>query len=58
VSSPDEVAALIVQAATSDRMRPHYAINNMLALRLAAALPTRSADAIVARILGRVPLPR
>jgi NAD(P)-dependent dehydrogenase (short-subunit alcohol dehydrogenase family) len=57
VSTPDEVAALIVQAATSDRMRPHYAINNMLALRVAAALPTRSADAIVARILGRIPQP-
>ena len=55
VSSPDEVAAVVVRAATADRMRPHYAINNMLTLRVAAALPTRVSDAAVARILGRPP---
>jgi NAD(P)-dependent dehydrogenase (short-subunit alcohol dehydrogenase family) len=53
VSSPDEVAAVVVRAATADRVRPHYAINNMLALRVAAALPTRAADVAVARIVGR-----
>jgi len=53
VSAPDEVAAVIVRAATARRMHPHYAINNMLALRVAAALPTRVADVAVARILGR-----
>ena len=55
MSSPDDVAAVIVRAATATRMRPHYAINNMLTLRVAAALPTRVADAAVARILGRPP---
>lgn len=53
VSKPAEVAAVIVRAATDERPRPHYAINNMLMLRVAAALPTRVADAATARILGR-----
>jgi len=53
VSKPTDVAAVIVRAATDERPRAHYAINNMLALRVAAALPTRLADAATARILGR-----
>ena len=53
VSKPADVAAVIVRAATDDRPKAHYAINNMLALRVAAALPTRAADAATARILGR-----
>jgi len=53
VSKPADVAAVIVRAATDERPRAHYAINNMLALRVAAALPTRLADAATARILGR-----
>jgi len=53
VSKPADVAAVIVRAATDPRPRAHYAINNMLALRIAAALPVRVADAATARILGR-----
>ena len=53
VSRPEDVAAVIVRAATERRPKTHYAINNMLALRIAAALPARVSDAVVARILGR-----
>jgi NAD(P)-dependent dehydrogenase (short-subunit alcohol dehydrogenase family) len=53
VSAPEDVAAVVLRAATDRRPRPHYAINNMLALRIAALLPARLADAVVARILGR-----
>jgi NAD(P)-dependent dehydrogenase (short-subunit alcohol dehydrogenase family) len=54
VSSPEQVAAVVLRAATGTRPRPHYAINNMLRLRLAAALPTRAADRVVARLVGPV----
>ena len=53
VSPPADVAAVIVRAATERRPRAHYAINNMLALRLVAALPAWASDAAIARILGR-----
>jgi NAD(P)-dependent dehydrogenase (short-subunit alcohol dehydrogenase family) len=52
VSPPPDVAAVIVRAATDPRPRAHYEINNMLALRVAAALPTRLADRTIARMLG------
>ena len=52
VSKPADVAAVIVRVATDARPRAHYAINNMLVLRVAAALPTRVSDAAIARILG------
>ena len=51
VSSPDEVAGLILRAATARRMRPHYEINNMLALRVAALLPPRLVDRMLAGAL-------
>ena len=50
VSEPDEVATVIVRAATDAKPRPHYAINNMLKLRIAAALPTRTADRTLRRL--------
>jgi NAD(P)-dependent dehydrogenase (short-subunit alcohol dehydrogenase family) len=52
VSRPEQVAAVIVRAATEARPRPHYEINNMLALRVAAALPASVADRVVARMTG------
>ena len=52
VSKPADVAAVVVRAATDERPHAHYAINNMLTLRVAAALPARVADAATARILG------
>jgi NAD(P)-dependent dehydrogenase (short-subunit alcohol dehydrogenase family) len=52
VSEPDEVAAVIVRAATEAKPRPHYAINNMMQLRIAAALPTRIADRSFRRLTG------
>ncbi len=52
VSSPEQVAAVVVRAATDARPRVHYEINNMAALRVAAALPPRVADRAVARMLG------
>jgi NAD(P)-dependent dehydrogenase (short-subunit alcohol dehydrogenase family) len=52
VSEPDAVAALIVRAATARKPRAHYAINNMLSLRLAAALPTSVADRSLRRLTG------
>ncbi|MDQ2797798.1 MAG: SDR family NAD(P)-dependent oxidoreductase [Actinomycetota bacterium] len=51
VSSPDEVAAVVVRAASARRMKPHYEINNMRALRIAGALPPAVADRLVARML-------
>ena len=51
VSTPDEVATVVFRAATDGRRRPHYAINNMRTLRLAAMLPTSVADRAVARML-------
>jgi NAD(P)-dependent dehydrogenase (short-subunit alcohol dehydrogenase family) len=50
VSRPEDVAAVLVRAATEPRPRPHYAINNMLALRVAALLPTSVADRAVGRM--------
>lgn len=52
VSEPEDVAAVIVRAATAARPRPHYAINNMLTLKVAAVLPARLADRAVARMTG------
>jgi NAD(P)-dependent dehydrogenase (short-subunit alcohol dehydrogenase family) len=52
VSSPEAVAAVILRAATARKPRPHYEINNMLALRVAAALPASVSDRAVARMLG------
>lgn len=49
VSTPDQVATVIVKAATATRMKPHYEINNMLALRLAAALPASLGDMALRR---------
>ena len=53
VSSPEQVAAVVVRAATDARPRAHYEINNMFALRVAAVLPPRATDAAMARMLGR-----
>jgi NAD(P)-dependent dehydrogenase (short-subunit alcohol dehydrogenase family) len=52
VSEPDEVAAVIVRAATDPSPRAHYAINNMLQLRIAGALPARAADRTFRRLTG------
>jgi NAD(P)-dependent dehydrogenase (short-subunit alcohol dehydrogenase family) len=52
VSEPDEVAAVIVRAATEPKPRPHYEINNMRSLRLAALLPARVTDAQLRKLSG------
>jgi NAD(P)-dependent dehydrogenase (short-subunit alcohol dehydrogenase family) len=51
VSAPGEVARLVYCAATDPRPRPHYEINNMLVLKLAAALPTALVDRAAGRML-------
>lgn len=48
-SQPEEVAGLVFHAATDRKKRPHYQINNMLALKVASLLP----DALTDRILRR-----
>jgi NAD(P)-dependent dehydrogenase (short-subunit alcohol dehydrogenase family) len=52
VSEPGHVAAVIVRAATEPKPRAHYAINNMLSLRIAAALPTSAADRALRKLIG------
>jgi len=52
VSEPDEVAAVIVRAATDQKPRPHYAINNMRRLKIAAALPTSVSDRSFRKLTG------
>jgi NAD(P)-dependent dehydrogenase (short-subunit alcohol dehydrogenase family) len=52
VSEPQEVAALIVRAATEAKPRAHYAINNMLRLRIAAALPAAISDRSFRKLAG------
>lgn len=51
VSSPDEVAAVVLRAARAPRMKPHYEINNMPALKVAALLPARVVDRAVGATL-------
>lgn len=51
VSSPAEVAAVVHRAATDPRRRPHYEINNMRALKLAAVLPPRLVDVALRRMI-------
>ena len=50
VVSPDAVAELVREAATAARLRPHYEINNMAALRVAGALPSGLADRAMRRV--------
>ena len=52
VSEPDEVAAVIVRAATDRKPRPHYAINNMRRLKIAAALPASVSDRSFRKLTG------
>ena len=51
VSTPAEVAAVVHRAATDPRRRPHYEINNMRALKVAAALPPRMVDVGLRRMI-------
>lgn len=51
VSSPHEVAAVVHRAATDPRRQPHYEINNMRALKVAAALPPRLVDRGLRRMI-------
>ena len=51
VSSPAKVVAVAPRAATDSRPRPHYEINNMKALKVAAALPPRLVDFTVHRMI-------
>lgn len=51
VSQPAEVAAVVYLAATDPKRRPHYEINNMRMLKVAAVLPTRLADRATRRLL-------
>jgi len=49
--SPEQVAEFIYRASTAKRLKPHYQINNMLGLKLLAALPDRLADFIIRTLL-------
>lgn len=51
VSTPQEVAEVVHRAATDPRRRPHYEINNMAALKVAAALPPRLVDTALRRMI-------
>jgi NAD(P)-dependent dehydrogenase (short-subunit alcohol dehydrogenase family) len=52
VSEPAQVAAVIVRAATEQKPRPHYAINNMRRLKVAAVLPSSVADRSFRKLTG------
>ena len=51
VSTPQQVAEVVHRAATDPKRRPHYEINNMRALKVAAALPPRLVDIGLRRML-------
>lgn len=51
VSQPADVAGLVFRAATDPKPRPHYEINNMRVLKLAAVLPSAWADRGARRML-------
>ena len=51
VSTPQQVAEVVHRAATDPRRRPHYEINNMAALKVAAALPPRLVDTALRRMI-------
>ncbi len=50
-STPQAVAGLVFFAATDRRKAAHYAMNNMLSLRIMRLLTTRWADGLIARML-------
>ena len=52
VSEPDDVAAIIVRAATEAKPRVHYEINNMRRLKVAAALPDSVTDKSFRKLTG------
>lgn len=52
VSEPEEVAAVIVRAATEAKRRAHYEINNMRGLRVAAILPASVTDRTFRKLTG------
>ena len=49
ISTPAQVAALVLKAATENKPRPHYEINNMLSMKIANLLPKHWTDALLAR---------
>lgn len=51
VSTPQQVADVVHRAATDPRRRPHYEINNMAVLKVAAALPPRLVDTALRRMI-------
>ena len=51
VSTPPEMAELIYHAATDPKKKPHYEKNNMLALKIAAVLPSSVVDKMVGKLL-------
>lgn len=51
VSAPADVARVVFRAATDPKPRPHYEINNMRTLKLAALLPSAWADSGARRML-------
>ena len=51
LSAPEDVAALVYQAATEQRAKPMYRINNGLFLKIMGRLPTRLVDWLIARDL-------
>ncbi len=52
VSEPAEVAALVFKAATDPNKKPHYEMNNMLALKIANMLPASLVDRLVSKALN------
>lgn len=53
VSTPEQVAAVVVRAASDKKRRPHYEINNMLSMKIANLLPKRWVDALLHRTLRK-----
>ena len=53
VSTPEQVAAVVVRAASEKKPRPHYEINNMLSMKIANLLPKRWVDALLHRTLRK-----
>ncbi len=52
VSTTQQVAGVVLRAATESKPRAHYEINNMLALKVANLLPKQWVDGMLRRTLG------
>lgn len=51
VSTPEDMAALVLKAAQDKTLKPHYEKNNMLGLKLAGVLPSKLTDKMLGGML-------